>query len=341
MFNETLERIQRGKEGLNKGLPMGFNRLREYIPDIQQGTYYVVGAEAGVGKSSFVNSCFVYNPFDWVMNNETDIKFKVIYYSFEIEKTLQIAKAICRKIYLDYGLLLDINYILSRGKNRISEEHYDIVTKCKDYFDAMSDIVEIRDAGQNPTGIWYDMIKYSNENGKWVQKDEFTNEYIPKNKNLYTIVIVDHSGLTKVEQGFSKKENIDKLSNYFITLRNKCNFTPVLISQFNRALSSTDRVKIDRLLPQASDFKETGNIIEDANVVFGLFGPSRYNIPTFRGYDITRLKHRFVNLNIVKNRDGESDKSLGMLFVGEVGHFVELPKASEMTDEIYNQIQSI
>jgi replicative DNA helicase len=341
MFNETLERITRGREGLNMGLPMGFDRLREFVPDIQQGTYYAVGAEAGVGKSSFVNSCFVYNPFDWIKQNETNIKMKVIYYSFEIEKTLQIAKAICRRIYLDYGLLLDINYILSRGKNRITDEHYNIVTRYKDYFESMSDILDIRDAGQNPTGIWHDMIKYSNEHGKWVKRDEFNTDYVSNDPNLYTIIIIDHSGLVKKEQSFSKKENIDKLSEYFITLRNKCNFTPVLISQFNRALSSTDRAKIDRVIPQLSDFKETGNIGEDANIVFGLFNPSRYNIPTFRGYDITKLKNRFINLNIMKNRDGESDKSLGMLFVGEVGHYIELPKSNEMTEEIYNQVQGI
>lgn len=338
IFNSILERIDRGKEGLNKGLPMGFNRLVEYIPGIQQGTYFLVGGETSSGKSSFVDNCFVFNPYDYIRSNDTDIKFKVIYYSFEIEKTIKLTKALCRKIYLDYGLLLDVNYILSRGKNRISDEHYQIVTNCKDYFEPMEDIIDIRDGGTNPTGVWSDVLKYANENGKWIATSEHTNDYIPNNPNLYTIIVVDHAGLTKLERGFSKKENIDKLSEYFITLRNKCNFIPVLISQFNRAVSSTDRFKQDRVTPQLSDFKDSSNPAEDANIVLSLFSPHRYEMKTYRDYNVSLLKDRFRTLNILKNRDGEADKTIGLKFVGEVGHFEEYKKAKEMTDMDYEEI---
>lgn len=334
MFNLIKEKVDRGAAGGNQGLPMGFDRLTEYIPGIQQGTYYLVGAETSAGKTAFVDNCFLYNPYNFIKTNETNIKLKVIYYSLEIEKVAKLTKAIARKIYLDYGILLDVNYILSRGKNRISQDHYNLVMKYADYIDQMQDVLEIIDKPENPTGIWKHLLKYSNENGVWDNSQPLAS-YKPNDPNLYTIVVIDHIGLIKGESGKTKKENIDKLSEYMILLRNKCNFTPVLISQFNRSLSSTDRFKLEKVTPQLSDFKDSSNTQDDCNIAISLFSPQRYGIPDYRGYNIEMLGNRFRNLNILKNRDGEADVSIGLKFIGEVGHFSEFKKAGEMSLEDY------
>jgi replicative DNA helicase len=329
MFNDIKAKIDRGVGGGNTGLPMGFDRLTEYLPGIQQSTYYLVGAETSAGKTAFVDNCFLYNPYDFVTKEETKLKFKVIYYSFEIEKSIKLTKAICRKIYLDHGLLLDVNYILSRGKKSISQDHYNLVMQYSDYINKMEDVLEIIDKPENPTGIWNHLLEYSKTVGTWDNIQTLSN-YTPNDPNLYTIIIIDHIGLIKGERGFTKKENIDKLSEYMILLRNKCNFTPVLISQFNRSLSSADRFKIERVTPQLSDFKDSGNPQEDANVVLSLFSPQRYNIPEYRGYNIEMLGNRFRGLSVLKNRDGEADVNIGLKFIGEVGNFTEYPKADEM-----------
>src|SRR3990167_8678729 len=180
--------IDKGREGRNKGLPHGFNRLVEYIPGIQQATYYLCGAESGVGKSAFINNSFCFNPIDWYISNKdkTDIKLKIHYYSFEISKEMMLSKAVCRKIYVDYGILLDVNYILSRGKFKISQEHYELVTKTLDYFDELEDILYISDLSTNPTGLWHRELKYASENGTGISTDfQFTKEdYVPYNDNL-------------------------------------------------------------------------------------------------------------------------------------------------------------
>ncbi len=97
---------------------------------------------------------------------------------------------------------------------------------------------------------------------------------------------------------------------------------------------------MDRVEPQLSDFKESGNTQEDANVVLALFSPQRYEIPSFRDYNITRLRNRFRSVSILKNRDGEADKILGMKFIGEVGTFSELPRGIEMTEDDYKQVET-
>lgn len=43
IFNHVMNNVERGKLGLNEGLPMGFDRLTEFLPGIQQGTYYLIG----------------------------------------------------------------------------------------------------------------------------------------------------------------------------------------------------------------------------------------------------------------------------------------------------------
>lgn len=69
-----------------------------------------------------------------------------------------------------------------------------------------------------------------------------------------------------------------------------------------------------------------------------IFSPMRYDIQKYRGYKIDVLKDRFRSLSLLKNRDGDSDKTIGLKFLGEIGLFRELPRADLMTDDDYNII---
>ncbi len=349
IFSDVIEKIDRGREGLNTGLSMGFERLVEHIPGIQQGTYYLIGGETGSGKTAFTDSCFLYNPYDWIKANpDCGMDFRVFYWSLEIDKTIKITKAICRKLYLDYGILTDINFVLSRGKNRISQEVYDTVKFTKDYFCGLEDCLTIIDAAENPTGIYKFMNNYAKENGdilyKKIQSGGETisvfDKYIPYNPDKYVLIVIDHIALMKRERGFNQKDNIDKMSEYLIPLRNNFNFIPVVVQQLGRAMSQTDRFKLDRVEPQLSDFKDSGNTQQDANVVLSLFSPRKYEIENFRGYNIVKLKDRYRSLSILKNRDGAADIRIGLQFVGEVGHFEEVPPAKQFKEDpsLYDKV---
>jgi len=43
-FDSILKSIDNGRAGNNKGIPISFNRLRQFLPNIQQSTYYLCGA---------------------------------------------------------------------------------------------------------------------------------------------------------------------------------------------------------------------------------------------------------------------------------------------------------
>lgn len=341
----VVSKIESGRLGLNKGLPHGLDRMLEYIPGIQQKTYYLIGGETGTGKSSFTNNNFVFTPIDWYLKNKnnTDVKLKVFYYSFEIPKEDMFIKAINRSVYLETGVLLDINYVLSRGKYRISDEHYKMVLQHAKMLEEFNDIMIVKDIPTNPTGLWYDMLKYAENNGTGIKDLQFLDgqDYKPNNPNEYVLIVIDHISLSLKERGFATKDTIDKLSEYLIILRNKCGYTPIVVQQLNRSLSSTERFKLDRLDPQLSDFKDSGNTQQDANVVLTLFSPNKYDIKNYRGYDITRLKDRYRALGIAKNRDGEAEKVIGLQYVGECGYFKELPRKDQMKESDYVQIESI
>jgi hypothetical protein len=370
LFDDTLELINRGKKGYNKGLPFGFDRLSKYIPNIQQGTCYLVAGESGSGKTSVVDDMFVFNPYNYLYelkhNDQLKLEFdgviprlKIIYYTLEIERRRKTAKAIARRIYDKYNILIDLDYILSKGKNRISSEIYNYVISTKSYFDELEDIVEFHDNPINPTGINIYLDAYAKQNGKNVIISETKvddiiyqkTKYIPNNPNLYTIIIVDHVGLIKKEKDkeghlLDNKGKIDKISEYFKEQRNKHNFTTVLVQQLNRTLAASERQakfsnKEVTLRIQSDDLKQTGNTIEDSDIVMGLFSPNKYDLTNYDGYNIVMLQDRYRSLQIIKNRDGNTDLNVGLFYLGEIGKFKELNLPNEITEKQYTNMTKI
>jgi hypothetical protein len=229
---------------------------------------------------------------------------------------------------------------------RISDEHYNLVVKSLDYFDEMEDILKISDIPTNPTGIFHDQLKYAASVGTGLTADyKIEGDYVPNDPNLYNLLVIDHISLIKKERGFNTKDLIDKLSEYLIILRNKCGVTPVVVQQLNRAGNDPIRMKTGKMEPMLSDFKDSGNTIQDSNVVLSLFSPARYEMETHRNYKIAPniggLNSRYRSLQILKNRDGEADKTIGLQFLGEVGHFSELPPSSIITESDYVNINSV
>ena len=105
-FQDLKKEVQRGLEGKNGGIPMGFDRLNRYI-GIRKSIYTLVGGLTGSGKTSFIDDAYVLNPFDWYISkaNTKGIKLRIIYRSMERSKTYKLAKWVSRKIFLDHGII--------------------------------------------------------------------------------------------------------------------------------------------------------------------------------------------------------------------------------------------
>jgi len=342
IFDKTLESIQQGMSGRNVGLPYGIPSLVPYIPNIQKKTYYLLGGEAGSSKTSLADFMFLYSPFDYLMEQkargEAQEKLKMLYWSLEIDIASKITKGICQRIWKTKGILVDSNYVLSRGKNRISQEIFELVMQTREYFDELHDILEIHDVGINATGITKRTEAFCKENFNCKQISQFDYEWTPKDENLYLMSITDHIGLTRAQKGLeNKKAVIDYVSGYNVEYRNKFGLIPVDISQFNRSIAAAERElstkakpNYDKIKPQMSDFKDSASTQENANVVFTVFNPNRYGIPEYMGYNTQMMGDRCRFIDVVKSRDGTPDLSKAVGFIGEVASFVDLPTPDRM-----------
>ena len=352
-FKNTLELIKKGRQGLNMGLYHGLPSLIDYVPGVQRENIYLIGGVTGSGKSALATNCFVFNPYEYYLKHKDKIKLKIFIWSIEISPEILLAKAVCRRIFLDHGILVDVNYILSRGNNRIDEKVYKLVESYEQYYKEFEDRVIIN-GPDNPTGIRNTILEYLNNHGELkkkpvtiTHKDGTTEEkmiidkYVPDHENTYIICLVDHLNILKTERGYSKKQTIDKLMEYMVELANRFKITPVLVQQLNRSVEQWERLKNSSIEPQISDFKESGDTTDAAHIILGMCYPQRWEFPTYRKYEVIKLDDRFRGVKVLKNRDGAPNIVKGCAFLGEIGLYKELPAGLDMKEKDYTEISSI
>jgi energy-coupling factor transporter ATP-binding protein EcfA2 len=322
--------------GDNEGLPIGMPALEQFVPNLQKKHYYLIGGNTGSGKTTLMKDKFFLTPFEHVMHlqqtdNERNIDVEGLYFSFEIDTESLIAGSIARRIYLDtkeagHPLSLNVNYIMSRGKHRISQEHYDLVRSYDKYWEFFEDKVTFYDTSMTVPSINAAINDLAARNGKvFKTQDGHFLQYIPDNPNKYLVVYIDHLALTELSRGKSLVETMEELSHSIVKARNAYHMTFIVIQQLNMDLFDPVRVKIGRLGPMLSDFGDSKKISRDAEVVLALHNPAMFAQASYSGYDIQQLRSKFRSVEILKNRYGELDKKLGVFFNGEVGILKELP----------------
>lgn len=339
MFKELLsDDIEKGIRGKNNGVPTGFPILDSNINGIQKSLFTIIGGNSGTGKTAFTDLAYVLNPYEWWMNNKnnTDVKLKWVYNSMERNTKYKLAKWVCLKLFKDHGIIMDVPTMLGwQGKKcEITPELKELIFKTGEYFDEMfnSGVIDMVDGSQNPTGIRNKLIEVAKQGGKLVEIDQFKSKYVANDDNLLTVVINDHVGKLSGERGFNDKELLDKHSEYMGDCRDRYGFTIIDISQFNRSIGSTDRMKTKSVSPEPDDFKGSGDMYENADIALGLFNPYKFKINDFLGYDIPKFvsksgENRFRSISIIKNSYGADDIIIGLNFLGENGNFRELPTA--------------
>lgn len=330
-FDDLNDEIQKGREGNNEGLNNGFDRLNNYLCGVQKEIYTVAGP-TGCGKSNFVLDAFVYKPI--IFN--TKKRFKILYFSLELSRSVILTKIAGHRMFDKFQDVVTYKDLLSRGKdNRLKDNLYERWKSDRKFYDHITDRIIINDNRLSPESLYRTLKTYAEANGRFEEKEYGRLDYIPKDPDLQTIIIIDHIGL--VSHKGALKNAIDDISKYLVWFRNHCGYTSVIVQQVNRDHTSGVRRQTgyhDQL--QLSDLKDSGGTSEASEVVLALFSPNRERLNNHLGYDIGRLGDRYRCLQILKNRFGESDKALGLSFHGEIGRFSELPR--ELREVDYNQI---
>lgn len=342
-FEQLNNEIISGIQGKNAGIPMGFNRLNKFI-GIRKKMFTTVFGATGTGKSAFVHNAYILQPFDYLQeNNNSKVKMKVILFSMERSKIYIIAKWLSRKIFISQGILIPVSKLLGWWDTKLSKDEHDLVLEFKDYINELCEFCDIIEGSLNPTGIYKYIREYAEAHGKFEEINEYKKIYIPDSDNEIVVPIIDHYALTKPEKIMSKKEAIDKVSEYCQVMRDQWGYSPVGVSQINRELGSLMNRKIDSFEPTLDHIKESGRPAEDSDIVISLFQPSRYKTED-ASYSIDKFidpssgADYFRSIKILKNSYGESDLRCGFAFQGATGVFRELPRPKDMETFDYSSI---
>ena len=344
-------------------IPLKFERFRSEVPGVEQGQYVLISANQKVGKTNIADFIYLFSVLDYCFEHPDQCSCHIIYFALEesiqriIERYmshllykldgLRFAPADLRSTHKEYPIPEDVINLLKSEKY---QERFRFFEKC----------VQFDTENTNPTGILRVCEEYAKSVGEYKShkipsKGNFTKEievfdsYKQNDPNHYKIVIVDHIGLVDKEQGFKTKDAIDKLSEYFVKyLRNRYNYTCVAIQQQASDTEGLEAQKLKKMVPSAAGLSDSKYTAKDANLVLGLFDPSKFGLPTWLGYKIqdadgSGLMTYGRFLYVIANRDGEMGGVCPLFFDGAVCNFEELPKPDDVNGitEFYNRAKNM
>lgn len=365
LVSRVLEHLEYRRQKILTGgincIPSPFSVFRNDFPGVEQGKYYLISGGTKAGKTQITSYLFLYVPILFAFNNPDKLRLQIFYFPLEETPEKITMRFMCHLLYIMSGHKIRISpsqlgsidgeHIVDKDiLDLLHSEQYQCILNF--YEEHVHFITE-----RNPTGCWKTLNKYAQEAGvihkkKIIienketgikQEKEVFDYYEPKDPDEYVLIIWDHAGNTDNERGMDDREKIKKLSEYFMIFRNHYNYIPVLIQQQNTDTTSLDAFKANKIRPTfagLADGKDTGR---DASVMLGITNPSAFEIPKYLGYDITKLTKYARFLEVVLNREGESNGVIGLYFDGATNYFAPLPASNdtEGLHRVYNLIQSL
>ena len=354
-------RQQRAISGLFNCLPWPFQRFRVYIPGTEKAKYIIVTANQKIGKSKFVDYVYVYETILFVMAHP-EIRAKILYFTLEISPNSKRDEFMSFLLgYLDHIYIspTDLNSVDS-GKpvpdhilELLESERY------KPYIDKYDEIVTYIDDIRNPTGINkycrdyalahghinYTDETYTDSNGKTCRLINKDDPYTFDDEEEIRMVIVDNASNLSQESGLNKMETINKMSKYFITLRDHLLYTIVMVQHQAQAQEGIENRKMGLTKPSSDGLADCKTTSRDANLLLGIYSPFKYGVREHEGYDITKFKNYIRFLEVLEDRDyGAGGQICPLFFNGMSSAFRELPRpdAPELQDAIRfaNQLEA-
>lgn len=250
------------------------------------------------------------------------------------------AKLLSTYLYEEYNKVISYDQILSLN-GILSDADYELIKQAKPWLEELDSISEIIDkpvTAEELNGICKEWSRRFGDYKELESSEKYTKEdYIPKDPQQYLIVVVDHIKLLSVGTGHTSKQEIDLACDYLIHFRNKCGFSVNIVQQLNRNFKSMERRNNGFQLLQLDDLSDSSGPAQAAETVIGIFHPYREKMTSIScgdagKYDIKQLKDRIRLCQVLKNRFGMADKSVGVCFYGENSVWKELPLPKDIND---------
>lgn len=362
LFSETLDSIKKNqdlkKRGFDLAIPFGFKKLDVFHPGIIKASYTLISANQKVGKSQITDYLYVFNVVNFLLNNKTNIKVKIFYFTLEMSKKAKMKQLISYRLFEKHKIRLTTREIDSYFKNKILDDNIiKLIEEDNEWFDKFEEIVEYIDMIKNPYGIYKTMENHFLKNGKFTYKviedplnkgvkKEVKDTYIENDPNLITFCIIDNYANLTPEKKDGKEgtlyDAIGKFStDYAIYLRNifQCNI--IAVQQQVLSKEGNDSIKLNTQKPSADGLSDNKQTAKDIDLFITLHSPLRTKTSNYNGYDITKLKDNYRELTIEFDRNGSSG-SIDLFFDGAINQFRELPEPTDLKlKEVYDYVKTI
>lgn len=358
----VLTNLRKRKEKIINGginsIPSPFVRFSDDFIGIEQSSYYVVTSSTKGSKTQFSSFVFVFNTLLYAYHNPEKVRVKIFYYPLEETPEDIMTRFMSYLLYILSGKQIRVSPTdlkSTKNSNPVDDRILDLLNT-----EEYSKIIQffednvIFSSSTNPTGVYTECRRYAEEHGTvYKRKQKIKNDlgetieievfdhYEQSDPDEYRIIFYDHISLISTERGLTLKQSIDKLSEYFVLLRNRYKFSPVVIQQQSFAGEGLDAFKENKLRPTIANLSDSKYCSRDANVVLGLFSPFKHELPEYQKYDITKLKDNVRFLEVLVNRGGSPGGLVALYFDGAVNYFQELPRPEnkEELNRIYNYLE--
>jgi len=335
--------ISKGISGKNQGLKNGFNKLNKYLYNLLPSTYYLIGGGSGAAKTSLVN----YILFNAIEDAKVqDKELIILYYAFEIGEMPMKAAFLSNYIYTKTGVEIPYEKICGLGENRLTEVEQDYVYEHIGYIDDLFTKIKFSFVPNNPTGVYKDVIETCEKHGAF-EYEEYEREgvtkkrrskFIPHKDNCQFLLVMDNINILREEKGMNKKGAIDKMSGYLVELRNLIGFTHIVIQQFNGSLTSVERQKFKggEISPVQGDFKDSTKTYDDADIALGVVNVWGMGVEEWKGINLRQMQSKFRLLHLIKNRNGQDNVQIPLLFDTRNKTFIELDREQHLSPIVKN-----
>lgn len=365
LITRVLNRIVGRRENVLSGnvncIPSSLVRFRGDFVGIQQARYYLITAHQKGAKTQFTSWMFIYEPLLYAYRNPDKVRIKIFWYPLEETKETITLRFMSFLLYTlsNHSIRISPEDLESTNENKILDERIIELLKSDEYQKLLNWFEEhvIFEESSNPTGMHKDLNAYARENGtihtkELVFVDKQTGEkrtknvfdyYEPNDPNEYVMIVWDHISLTTPEKGMDLRNTISTLSEYMVDLRNRYGYIPVIIQQQSTETQNLDAFKNNKIRPTVAGLADCKYTARDCNVMLGLSNPYAFEIPKYQGYDIMKMRNNIRFLEVVVNRNGNSNGMIALYFDGAVNFFAEMPAYDNehALNSVYNLLRRI
>jgi len=337
------EPIKYGKIYGDTGMPPPLKKLSKFTNYVQKGQSICIGGKSESGKTAMMDYNYFISLFIWWQEQDpaTRPKLKMIYFSMKHPLKTKIQKWLCLYMKLKHNIMMDIP-TLNNGVGKLREltqEDLDKITIAEEFFaELFEDTLSIQQGAMQPTGIYNRVNSIMSDYGK-LDKDTKVFTYNKDCEKMITIVYVETlDNILTENDGYANLNDNDikkKVGQYLTELRKTYNLTTVVIAP--------SKPMMTRMIKETEPtYKETGSFGANADLTIVMYNPFNEGNTGYLNYPVKDFvfgpKNRFRTATIVRNTNGVTNVTVGLIFLGESGYLAECPSPNDEAN-ILNRIE--